>query len=464
MFRLGVDVGTSSTVAVLAWPDVRRRPLLFDGSPLLPSAVFAEPDGRLLTGRDALRAARVDPAGLEPNPKRHIGEGSVLLGPGEVPVGDLLAATLRTVWRETLRTTGGVVPSVVLTCPATWGSTARRLLVAAAGSAGLPPPALVAEPIAAATYFGTVLGHQVPAGHGVVVYDLGAGTFDVSGVLRHPAGFETRACDGVPALGGLDLDALVVDLVLAALPGPQADRLRHQEPALARWQLWEEARQTREALSRHPVATCAVGATDRTVHVTREQFETAAEPLLRRTVDLTVETLRGARAELAGIFLVGGATRTPLVATLLHRATGVAPLVLEQPELVVAEGALLAAPWRPDPQPRTPPPLVPAAAGSTRPCPGRRGRQLHRGDHGPGRRGHLPRSDLDGHGGRDRQGQVGQRAVHGTVTGSMAAWVAVAVARSAPVTSTRASQAAAVAGSPASVAVRPGSAARRRRR
>ena len=40
-FRLGVDFGTSSTVAVLSWPDGRAKPLLFDGSPLLPSAVFA---------------------------------------------------------------------------------------------------------------------------------------------------------------------------------------------------------------------------------------------------------------------------------------------------------------------------------------------------------------------------------------------------------------------------------------
>jgi molecular chaperone DnaK len=36
--RLGIDFGTSATVAVLAGPDQRIRPLLFDASPLLPSA------------------------------------------------------------------------------------------------------------------------------------------------------------------------------------------------------------------------------------------------------------------------------------------------------------------------------------------------------------------------------------------------------------------------------------------
>jgi hypothetical protein len=46
---------------------------------------------------------------------------------------------------------------------------------------------------------------------------------------------------------------------------------------------------------------------------------------------------------LGGVLLVGGSSRIPLVATLLHRAFGVPPTVFEQPELVVAEGALAAA-------------------------------------------------------------------------------------------------------------------------
>jgi molecular chaperone DnaK (HSP70) len=53
-FHLGVDFGTSTTVAVLRDRDGRVRPLVFDGSELLPSAVCAFGDGTLLVGRDAL--------------------------------------------------------------------------------------------------------------------------------------------------------------------------------------------------------------------------------------------------------------------------------------------------------------------------------------------------------------------------------------------------------------------------
>ena len=91
---LGVDFGTSNTVAVARWPDGRARPILVDGSPLLPSAVYAEPGGALAVGRDAVHSARLDPARFEPNPKRRIDDGLVLLGEQEFEVVDLIAGVL----------------------------------------------------------------------------------------------------------------------------------------------------------------------------------------------------------------------------------------------------------------------------------------------------------------------------------------------------------------------------------
>ncbi|WP_327011092.1 hypothetical protein OHA72_29765 [Dactylosporangium sp. NBC_01737] len=68
--RLGADYGSSNTVAVLATADGRVRTLLFDGTPPLPSAVYASPEGRLLVGRDAARAARLDPLRTRPEAPR----------------------------------------------------------------------------------------------------------------------------------------------------------------------------------------------------------------------------------------------------------------------------------------------------------------------------------------------------------------------------------------------------------
>jgi molecular chaperone DnaK len=66
--------------------------------------------------------------------------------------------------------------------------------------------------------------------------------------------------------------------------------------------------------------------------------------LLEQTIRVTQGVIRWAQlaeGRVAGVFLVGGSSRIPLVATMLHRALGEAPVAIEQPELVVAEGSLV---------------------------------------------------------------------------------------------------------------------------
>jgi len=341
---LGVDFGTSNTVAVARWPDGRARPILVDGSPLLPSAVYAEPGGALAVGRDAVHSARLDPARFEPNPKRRIDDGLVLLGEREFEVVDLIAGVLARVAEEWHRAVGPVRPDTTLTCPATWGAARRGLLAEAAARAGLENARLVAEPVAAATYFAEVLGRDVPIGSVVVVHDFGAGTFDASVVARTASGFEVMAVDGRDDIGGLDVDAAIVEHLRTD------DWQRLLEPTTveerrARRQLWDDVRIAKERLSRAQSADFVVSLLDTEVHLTRDELEELARPVLDQTVRITQGLIRWAdlpEGRLAGVFLVGGASRIPLVATLLHRELGEAPVVIEQPELVVAEGSILA--------------------------------------------------------------------------------------------------------------------------
>ncbi|MEO3930684.1 Hsp70 family protein [Micromonosporaceae bacterium B7E4] len=346
--RISIDFGTSNTVAVLAIPGREPRPLLFDGSPLLPSAVHADPDGRLVVGRDAWHAGASNPAGLEPFPKRHIDEDSILLGGQEFSLETVIAAVLRRVSVEADGIAGGHVATAVLTYPASWAA-ARRGRLEAVGRTVFGTVHLVAEPVAAAYQH---LGRIPVAGPGrVLVYDLGAGTFDASVLRCTPGGVELLASTGLDDVGGLDIDAAVVHHLGEILAGRVPERWRRLDQPIdrtdqrARRHLWDNVRTAKEVLSGTATTLVHVPLFDDELPLGRESLDMLARPVLERTIAVCRDLLATADADgpLLGIFLVGGASRMPLVQTLLHRSLGVAPAGIEEPQLAVAEGALAAA-------------------------------------------------------------------------------------------------------------------------
>ncbi|GIG89119.1 Hsp70 family protein [Plantactinospora endophytica] len=346
--RISIDFGTSNTVAMLSIPGREPRPLLFDGSPLLPSAVYAAVDGRLAVGRDAWHAGTGNPAGLEPFPKRHIDEDSLLLDGRELTLETVVAAMLRHVSAEADSVTGAHVDTAVLTCPASW-ATARRSRLAAAGRSVFGTVHLVAEPVAAAYHYLSRFPLTGP-GH-VLVYDLGAGTFDASAVRRTPEGVELLASTGLDDAGGLDIDAAIVEHLGETLAARDPDLWRRlgqptgRADQRARRQLWENVRTAKEVLSRTATTVVHVPLFDDELPLGRERLDALARPVLERTVAVCRDLSAGVGADgpLLAVFLVGGASRMPLVQTLLHQTLGVVPTGIEQPELAVAEGALAVA-------------------------------------------------------------------------------------------------------------------------
>ncbi len=384
-YQLVIDLGTCHTVAVVRRAGQAPRPLLFDGSPLLPSGVYRDADGALSVGRDAERLSQLSPSRYEPYPKRCVDDGAVLLGDAPVPVVELLAALLRRVVAEAAPE-DGTPREVTLTCPADWGGQRREVLRAAARSAGLPEVRLVDEPIAAATYCVEVLRQPIPVGRSLLVFDFGGGTLDVTVVRRDPDGLRVLAVGGLDDLGGVDIDAALVGHLgqLVALRQPQLWR-RLVDPHSTgeqrdRRTFWSEVRAAKEMLSRAPSAPVQIPGSEDALHLTREELERVAGPLVDRAVDETRRVLDRAflvpgRAQpepgfgggehgqrgsstLAGILLVGGSSRIPLAASRLHARFGVAPTVPEQPELPVAYGGLLVAP-----PPSAPPRRAPSAPG-----------------------------------------------------------------------------------------------------
>jgi molecular chaperone DnaK (HSP70) len=362
---LSIDLGTSTTAAVLRRADGTTRTVEFDGEPLLPSGVCAVSSGRLATGRDARDLADTHP--FEPAPKRRIGSPApVTLGHRDYAADELVAAVLGRVLDEAGRLIGGLPGRVVLTFPATWGPDRRMVLVEAARRLGVTDPMLLPEPIAAARFINTVHPCAVPVGRTTVVYDLGAGTFDATVLRRTPHGFTQLATEELPDAGGQDIDAAIVAHLTAAGGRLSRDRML----------FWDRVRAAKERLSRETATTVKLPTLDRAapldgavppdgavpldgagaVPLTRRQVEAIARPILERTVAATRAALVAAgppATRLAAVVMIGGASRIPLAALLLHSAFGVAPVLVDQPDLVVARGAALPG-SRPAPVPAEP--------------------------------------------------------------------------------------------------------------
>ncbi|MEV7091658.1 type VII secretion-associated protein [Amycolatopsis sp. NPDC051045] len=379
--RVAVDFGTSSTCVVASVNGREPQVVVIDGQPLMSSAVYAAADGTLFVGQEAERQAAVDPSRYEPHPKRRIDEGELLLGDSVLRVTDVVHAVLGRAVAEARRLAGDAeIDLLVLTHPADWGAIRTRLLRQAAGGLAREV-ALVPEPVAAAVYHAATFAPQDVTndrtvefsgrpGDALAVLDLGGGTVDVSVVRRLPpdtardragrpqrGGFQVLAARGDPGFGGADIDQALLEhvgsLVSAADPDAWRELVEGRELVDRRRRrvLRQDVRGAKETLSRHAYTDVPMPPPFADAHVTREDLERLIAAPLGRAVELTVAAIGDAGLrpkQLTAIFLVGGSSRIPMISRLVHERTGVVPTSLDQPETVVARGALRAVLVDPD--------------------------------------------------------------------------------------------------------------------
>ncbi|MFE2754412.1 type VII secretion-associated protein [Actinosynnema sp. NPDC059335] len=347
--HVAVDFGTSSTCVAMSLHGREPQVVVVDGQPIVPSAVFAAADGTLFVGQEAERQAAVDPSRYEPHPKRRVDEGELLLGTTVLPVVDVVRAVLTRAVAEARRVAGGArVDLLVLTHPADWGAIRTRVLLQAARGLG-QELRLVPEPVAAAVFHSAT--HAIPDGAALAVLDLGGGTVDASVVARQGGAFRVLATKGDPAFGGADVDQALLEHVGSLVsPGdPEAWRQLVEGRELAdrrkRRVLRQDVRGAKETLSRHAYTDVPMPPPFPDAHVTRTDLERLIGAPLARAAELVVTAVRDAGLDprgLAGVFLVGGSSRIPLVARLVLERSGVVPTSIDQPETVVARGALRA--------------------------------------------------------------------------------------------------------------------------
>ncbi|MFN9845425.1 MAG: Fe-S protein assembly chaperone HscA [Planctomycetota bacterium] len=357
---LGIDLGTTNSLAAVRAGKGARVLRDRDGEPLVPSVVCFHPDGRTIVGRDA-KALRLDfPERTVFSVKRLIGRSAaevqqeaarlpyrVVAGDRGLPrvqVGDqpwtpeaISALILQQVKATAEQALGQPVREAVVTVPAWFDDAQRQATKDAAQLAGLECLRILNEPTAAALAYGIDGSKDGTA----LVYDLGGGTFDVS-ILRIDDGvFRVLSTAGDTHLGGDDFDELLGQRILAQLPPTSDPYVLQAVRAAAEGLKIRLSDAERAELELDLGSRGAVKLT-----VTRAEFEAAIAPLVQRTLDCVSRAVKDAGLqlhELDDVVLVGGSTRVPLVRARLQALTGKVPHTGVDPDLAVALGAAIQA-------------------------------------------------------------------------------------------------------------------------
>ncbi len=232
MAVVGIDLGTTfSAVAYLNPQGVPTTIPNAEGELTTPSVVLYEADGEVIVGREAKRAALVEPGRVADCVKRSMGEphyAKLINGKKLSPV-EISAKILEKLKTDT-EARIGKVEGAVITVPAYFDEGRRQATVDAGKLAGLKVLDIINEPTSAALAFafegfGAGQGKsavdivaalaQLPP-KAAVVYDLGGGTFDVTVIRIHGNDIRVLATAGDVRLGGREWDERLLNYMADA--------------------------------------------------------------------------------------------------------------------------------------------------------------------------------------------------------------------------------------------------------
>ena len=241
---------------------------------------------------------------------------------------------------------GEKVTEAIITVPAYFDDTQRQATRDAGKIAGLEVERIINEPTAAALAYGFGKNKSEK----VAVYDLGGGTFDISILEINDGVFEVLSTSGNTFLGGEDFDQRIINWLVEDFKETNGVDLKTDRLALQR--LKEAAERAKCELSTVSettislpfIAADAGGPKHINATLTRAKFEELVNDLVESSVEPCQKALWDAKLkpeDIDKVILVGGQTRSPVIAKTVTDVFGKPPSAEINPDEVVAMGAAI---------------------------------------------------------------------------------------------------------------------------
>ncbi len=370
---IGIDLGTTNSVAAVIEGGEPTVIPSAEGGRLFPSVVAIDKNGQRLVGQVAHRQAVVNSENTISSIKRLMGrkfedaevKKAMSLVPYEVVKAtnddawvkmngkeysppEISAMILQKIKADAEAYLGEEITQAVITVPAYFNDSQRQATKDAGRIAGLEVLRIINEPTASSLAYGL----DKKTDETIAVYDLGGGTFDISILDVGDGVFEVRSTNGDTFLGGDDFDQRIIDWIADEFLKEQGIDLRQDKPALQR--LKEAAENAKKELSTKteteinlPYVTADAGGPKHLqMTLTRAKLEQLVDDLIQRSIEpcrLALKDAGVSTKDIDEVVLVGGMTRMPAVQAAVKDFFGKEPHKGVNPDEVVGLGAAIQA-------------------------------------------------------------------------------------------------------------------------
>ena len=353
---IGIDLGT--TTSEIAFMENDQPKIITDcfGNRIVPSVVGKKEDGTVVVGQVAYNQLISSPDRTMAEVKRLMGSDTMIsLDDEKYLPHELSSLILKELKKYAEDYLGEEVVEAVITVPANFNNSQRKVTKMAGEMAGLKVERIINEPTAAAMAYGL---NNYDKEEKILVYDLGGGTFDVSILEMFEGILDVKSSRGNDRLGGKDFDSRIEKYIEKEfektynqnlykgldVKNKLSIKLRVKEAAInAKKELSTQLSTTINIpfitiIDNKPVS---IG-----MELTRDKFNQLTKDLVISTTENIDEALKAAKLkekDIDRVLLIGGSSRIPAVKELVEKKFKGKIITGINPDEAVAMGAAIQA-------------------------------------------------------------------------------------------------------------------------